>query len=129
MQKPTRTLSIGELSARVGLRPSALRYYEAEGLLPLAPRQGGKRRYDEGMVRRLVLIRTAQNAGFTIAEIKKLLAGAANGAALARGWRELAERKLPEIEAQVQRAREMQRWLREGLACDCISIETCRLVR
>src|SRR5438876_761099 len=65
-------LSIGEVARRTGVKPSALRYYEQEGLLPRASRTGGRRRYGERDVRMVELLRFAQQAGFTLDEIKKL---------------------------------------------------------
>jgi MerR family transcriptional regulator, redox-sensitive transcriptional activator SoxR len=123
------TLGIGEVAAHTRLRHSALRYYEAKGLIAPSGRIGGKRRYDRAVLRRLSLIRCAQAAGFTIPEIRKLLAGTAAGATPSKTWRELANRKLAEVSTLVRRAREMERWLREGLACDCVSIESCKLIR
>ena len=46
-------LSIGEVAAQVGVRTSALRYYESIGLLPAARRVNGRRRYDERSVQLL----------------------------------------------------------------------------
>ncbi|HYM70543.1 MAG TPA: MerR family DNA-binding transcriptional regulator, partial [bacterium] len=49
----TAHLTIGEVAKRVGLRPSAVRYYERIGILPEPARQSGRRRYDDGVFRRL----------------------------------------------------------------------------
>ena len=67
-------LTIGEVAERVGLRTSALRYYEDEGLLEPAARVGGQRRYEEDAVDRLVVIQFCRRLGFTLAEIRDLLA-------------------------------------------------------
>jgi MerR family transcriptional regulator, redox-sensitive transcriptional activator SoxR len=122
-------LAIGEVARRAGVRPSAIRFYEAAGLLPPpARRVGGQRRYDPGILQSLAVIHLAQQAGFTISEIRELLRGLAHGAAPSAQWRALAERKLPEIRALIRRAQEMQRWLDEGLRCDCLELGACRLV-
>ena len=120
-------LSIGEVARRAGVRPSALRFYEAAGLLDPPARRGGQRRYSPMVLQRLAVIELGQRAGFTIAEIRELLAGTAADAASER-WRALAQRKLPEVRALIQRAKEMERWLEEGLRCDCLRLEDCRLV-
>jgi len=71
--------TIGEVARRAGVRPSALRYYERIGVLPLPGRENGRRQYDEEVLRevlgRLAIVRVAQQAGFTIAEIRTLLDG------------------------------------------------------
>ncbi len=63
-------LTIGEVVRRAGIRASAIRYYEEAGLLPEPERVGNKRRYDEGVLRRLALISGAKRAGFTLSEIR-----------------------------------------------------------
>lgn len=70
-----RRLRIGELAAQVSLRPSALRYYEQIGLIPPPERIGGQRAYPPSTVRRIALIRMAQQAGLPLAEIRALFAG------------------------------------------------------
>lgn len=67
--------SIGEVARRTGVRPSALRYYEEAGILPAPARVGGRRRYDADVIRRVDLLRFAQQAGFTLDEIKTLFHG------------------------------------------------------
>ena len=72
-------LSISEFARAGGVGVETVRYYQRRGLLPLPPRTqgshgGGFRRYEEGDVRRLRFIRSAQAAGFTLEEIGELLA-------------------------------------------------------
>ena len=59
------TLTIGQFARRAGLNVSAIRYYEAQGLLPEAPRVGGQRRYSEATLNRLGVIDVAKRAGFS----------------------------------------------------------------
>ncbi len=67
-------LTIGQLARRTGLRPSALRYYEAEGLLEPASRtDAGYRLYDPATADTVRLIQRAQRLGFSLAEIRALL--------------------------------------------------------
>ncbi|MDQ3808835.1 MAG: MerR family transcriptional regulator [Chloroflexota bacterium] len=122
-------MTIGQAARRAGLRPSAIRFYEAAGLLPSPQRRpGGQRRYDPAILQWLAVIRVAQEAGFTIDEIRELFSGVAQGTAPSAQWRALAERKLPEVRALIQRAQEMERWLKEGLRCDCLDVAACRVV-
>ena len=73
------SMSIGEVAQRAGVRPSTLRYYESIGVLPTPERENGRRRYDGEVLRkaldRLAVVRVAQQAGFTISEIRMLLDG------------------------------------------------------
>jgi MerR family redox-sensitive transcriptional activator SoxR len=99
-------LAIGEVARRAGIRPSALRYYESIGLLPVPKRVSGQRRYDESTVQMLKVIQLAQRAGFTIAEVQTLLHGFAPGTALAARWQPLAQRKIAELDALTQQFKE-----------------------
>jgi MerR family redox-sensitive transcriptional activator SoxR len=118
-------LSIGEVAQRAGVRASALRYYEGEGLIPPVTRRGGKRIYDESVFERLSLIELGKGAGFTIVEIRMLLNGFDRRVPPGKRWRALAGGKLEEIEAQMERLRLMRRVLRAVRECTCPTFEDC----
>lgn len=118
-------LRMGELAARAGLAPSAIRYYEKLGLLPTPAREGGKRRYDPITQDWLALIKLAREAGFTIAEIRRLVTGFTPGTPPAVRWQALATRKLAEIDALVARTKRMRAVLRHALDCGCLRLEDC----
>jgi MerR family redox-sensitive transcriptional activator SoxR len=119
------TMRIGEVAHRARVRRSRIRYYEAEGLLPEPERESGQRRYDQSVLRRLAVIDIAQRAGLSLAEIRELVA--AGNEPLAGRLRELAERKLPEIDALIDRAERVQAWLRAATDCGCQTIDECGL--
>jgi DNA-binding transcriptional MerR regulator len=121
--KSSASLTIGQVAARAGLNPSHIRYYEQVGVLPEPERVGGQRRYDEEVLRRLGVIDVAQRAGLTLAEIRDLTGRPHAG----EGIRELAERKLPEVEALIERAHAMRRWLELARGCDCETVDACAL--
>jgi MerR family redox-sensitive transcriptional activator SoxR len=119
-------LPIGEVARRVGLRPSAIRYYERVGLLRPAPRAGGQRRYDRSALHRLSAIRLAQRAGFSLDEIRRLFeAERLPGGA---GWRALVEGKLREVRARMEQFQVMERMLLESLDCGCEAFDECPLI-
>ena len=80
-----RYLSIGELADKARVRASALRYWEQRGLLPGAHRERGRRMWPATAVRRVALIKMAQRAGFTLAEITQLVTGDATPPPRANG--------------------------------------------
>ena len=127
------SMSIGEVARSAGVRPSALRYYEGVGLLPPPERENGRRRYDGEVLRevldRLAVVRVAQQAGFTISEIRTLLDGFSEDFPPSERWRLMAREKLPEVEALVERALGMKDLLERGLRCECLSLEDCALIR
>ena len=118
-------LSIGEVSEISGLRPSALRYYEEAGLITPAARISGRRHYDASVLSRLRVIACAQDAGFTLAEVRRLLGGEQESPG---GWRALAERKLREVDAVIDKAKATRQLLEDSLGCDCIALEDCATV-
>jgi MerR family redox-sensitive transcriptional activator SoxR len=121
------TLSIGEVAARAGVNVSAIRYYERKGLLPEPERESGQRRYTGATVRRLGTIEVAKQAGFSLAEVRALLDSVDAGTPAHAQLRALAERKLPDVDALIQRAQEMRGWLSLATACGCESLEACAL--
>lgn len=118
-------LTIGEVARRSGLRTSAIRYYEQEGLLPAPPRASGRRSYSGEVFTALAVIRLSQEAGFTIPEIRKLMTGFGDEPASAR-WRRLAKDKLAEVDAMIERAQAMKALLEEGVRCGCLRLEDCK---
>ncbi len=118
-------LAIGEVARRTGVADSTLRYWETTGLLPAPDRVGGKRRYDPQTVRQVSLIVLIKRAGFTLAETRVILEGLSDRTPPPEIWRELARRKLPEIEQTIAEARTLRTILREGLHCDCLTLAEC----
>lgn len=118
-------LSIGEVAARTGLRPSAIRYYERVGILPEPGRVRGQRRYAPEVLDQVTVIRMAQEAGFTIAEIRDLFHGFPDGTPASARWHALASRKIAEVDALIARATRMRQVLEESLRCGCLSLEAC----
>jgi MerR family transcriptional regulator, redox-sensitive transcriptional activator SoxR len=121
------TLSIGEVARRAGLNASAIRYYERLGVLPDPDRESGRRRYTEETVRRLHVIQVAKRAGFTLDEARVLLAAEDDGTPAFEQIRELAQRKLPDVEALIARAEAMRDWLQTATGCNCETLDVCAL--
>lgn len=121
MKQPA--LTIGQVASRAGINSSAVRFYEREGVLPPAERVSGQRRYGEDTIRRLEVIDIAKRAGFNLDEIRLLVNDTSGELPL----RELAQRKLPEVEALIARAEAMRDWLLKAQHCRCSSLELCAL--
>ncbi len=121
------TFSIGEVAREAGVSVSAIRFYEREGLLSEAERVGGKRRFGPDVVRRLGVIDIAKQAGFSLDEVRTLLDSIDRGMPAHEELQALATRKLPEMDALIERARAMRDWLAVASACGCESLEDCAL--
>ena len=110
---PTRgkTLKIGEVSKESGIGIEALRFYERSGLLGKPVRsESNYRLYDEGVLDRLAFIKKAQTLGFSLDEIKRIIADAQHGASPCEDVREIVRRRLEELD---ERMREMKRYRKE----------------
>jgi DNA-binding transcriptional MerR regulator len=120
-------LSIGELARRTARAPSAIRYYEEIGLLPEPERLSGRRRYTEDAVRSLAVIDTAQRAGLTLDEIKLLLEADPTDREAVEELKRVAESKLLQVDAMIERATVVRRWLEAASRCECPSLDECCL--
>lgn len=118
-------ISIRQVTQQTGVRPSTLRYYEEIGLLHPTGRVSGRRQYDEGVLQRLALIQTGQQAGFTLAELGVLLNNILEAEAGGMGWHELVERKLREMDALLRNIESMKRLLEDIRDCDDVSLAEC----
>jgi MerR family transcriptional regulator, redox-sensitive transcriptional activator SoxR len=118
-------LTIGQVAAEARLRASAIRYYEAEGLLPQPHRRSGRRVYHRSILDRLALIKLASQCGFSIAETRTLLLGFAPNMRPARRWGSLAKAKLDELSETMARISRMKRVLKAVCRCKCLSIQEC----
>ena len=117
--------SIGEIAQKAGIAPSAIRYYERIGLLSPAERVGGKRRYDETILRKLGVIRMARQAGLTIADIQTLINEFPHDTPASKRWQTVATRKIPQLEKQIQNLQKMKSYLEETLNCQCATLDEC----
>ncbi|GHO44149.1 MerR family transcriptional regulator [Ktedonospora formicarum] len=119
-------LSIGEVAKSVGIRASAIRYYESIQLLPEPRRVSGQRRYDQSTIDTLKFIQTARHLGFTLTEIQSLLEEQRKEQApLSTRWQALVYHKLDEIQSIITRAHTLQRLLTLGQNCSCSNLEEC----
>lgn len=118
-------LRIGEVARRAGIAASAIRYYEKEGLIPVADRRGNARVYGPDILDRLALIELAKSAGFTVSETRQLLRGVSRRTPPGPRWRSLAQKKLTEVEARIIEAERMRAVLDAVMGCECPTFEDC----
>ena len=122
-------LTIGDMAARSGVAPSALRFYEREGLIRSTRTTGNQRRYERHELRRIGFIRIAQQVGVSLEEIREALAALpenrtptkADWARLSARWR----RKLEDRIAMMERLRDQ---LTGCIGCGCLSLHRCKLI-
>jgi len=121
-------LSIGQLAARTGLSVSAIRYYEAEGLIAPDRNAGGQRRFERADIRRLSFILIAQRFGFTLARIREVLTALPNARTpTPADWRNMAHGFRTDLDAQIAALQKMRDDLDGCIGCGCLSLPSCAL--
>ncbi len=113
-------LKVSDVAQRAGVSPDALRFYEREGLLPAPPRSSsGYREYDDTTAPRVQFIKGAQAMGLKLAEIKELLEIQDRGACPCGHTRTIVERRLAEIDAELERLGDLRRVLGQMAELEC----------
>lgn len=121
-------LTIGELAARSGLAPSALRYYEELGLITSVRTSGGQRRYARATLRRVAFVRAAQQVGLSLEEAGAAMARLpADRAPNAREWSRVAKVWEERVDGQIEELLRLKKRLRGCVGCGCLSLRKCRL--
>jgi MerR family redox-sensitive transcriptional activator SoxR len=121
-------LTIGALSERTGVATSALRFYEAEGLLHAARTDGGQRRYARDALRRVSFIRVAQQVGLSLSEIADVLASLPDGRTPnQRDWERLSNSWRPRLDEQIATLERLRDKLDGCIGCGCLTLKVCAL--
>jgi MerR family transcriptional regulator, redox-sensitive transcriptional activator SoxR len=122
-------LTIGALSERTGVATSALRFYEAEGLIHATRSDGGQRRYAREMIRRVSFIRVAKEVGLRLDEIGAALASLPDDRTPTKDdWGRLSTEWRPRIDHQIGVLERLRDRLTGCIGCGCLSLQACRLL-
>ena len=117
-------LTIGELAERSGVAPSALRYYEAQGLITAARTSGNQRRYERPTLRRVAFIRSAQRVGLSLEEITEALRTLPGGRTPTKAdWSRLSRSWRGRINEQIDRLERLRDRLDSCIGCGCLSLQ------
>ncbi|MCL1593704.1 MAG: MerR family DNA-binding protein [Actinomycetia bacterium] len=115
----TELLPIGSVAASTGASVSTVRYYEEIGMISVASRVGGKRRFHPETVGRVSFIRRAKEVGFSLGEIRSILDDEAGG------WLGVVEDKIDELDRRRGRLELMIAMLKEMRDCGCEAVASC----
>lgn len=123
-----RELSVGEVARRCGVAVSTIHFYEAKGLLAASRNAGNQRRYPREVLRRVAVIRIAQQAGVPLAEIKEALSGLPNGRTPnAEDWKKLASAWRAALQSRIDKLTQLRDDLEGCIGCGCLSVKDCPL--
>lgn len=125
---PSEGLSIGEIAARTGLAVSAIRHYEAEGLIAPWRNAGGQRRFQRSDIRRISFVMAAQKFGFSLSQIKVELDLLPRHRAPSRAeWTRIAQTFRVALDARIAQMEKLRDTLDGCIGCGCLSLEACAL--
>lgn len=121
-------LTIGQVGTRSGIAPSALRFYESEGLIRARRSSGGQRRFHRDVLRRIAFVRIAQRVGLTIQEIRAALATLPSGRTPTKAdWSRLSRAWKPRLDEQIATLERLRDRLTSCIGCGCLSFKACAL--
>jgi len=122
-------LTIGEVAARSGVAPSALRFYERQGLIASSRTDGNQRRYERAVLRRIAFIQAGRAAGVTLADIDAALARLPTSRTPSRkDWERLSNRWRDDLDARIETLQALRERLTTCIGCGCLSIDKCDLL-
>lgn len=124
--QPTELLTVSDVAHRSGFAPSALRFYEREGLLSATRTSGGQRRYARNVLRRLAFIRAARNVGLSLEEVAAALATLPGGRSPTRSdWTRLSRTWRGRLDEQITALTKLRDGLDSCIGCGCLSLQRC----
>lgn len=121
-------LTIGQLSARSGVAPSALRFYESVGLIHSERTAGNQRRYPRVELRRVAFVRAAQQVGLSLDEIHDALGRLPQGRTPTKAdWEKLSHSWRRRLDDQIAALEALRDRLTSCIGCGCLSLRRCQL--
>jgi MerR family redox-sensitive transcriptional activator SoxR len=121
-------IDIASLARRSGVAASALRFYEAQGLVRPVRGAGGRRYFPRSTLRRVAFVRAAQAVGLTLEEIRAALATLPEERTPTReDWARLSSAWAPMLEARIAALVRLRDALASCIGCGCLSLDTCAL--
>jgi MerR family redox-sensitive transcriptional activator SoxR len=123
-----RPLTVGEVAERSGVAVSALRFYEAEGLIQSTRNAGNQRRFARETLRRVAVIKVAQRLGIPLASIRAALKSLPEGRTpTAADWNRLSARWRADLDDRIEKLQQLRNQLSTCIGCGCLSLNDCPL--
>lgn len=121
-------MPIGALAQRTGLAVSAIRFYEARGLLTALRTAGNQRRFLRSDIRRLSVILIAQRLGLGLDEIERAFASLPQGRTpTLADWQRMSRSLRDQFDAKIRLLTRTRAKLDECIGCGCLSLQRCQL--
>lgn len=120
--------SVGKVAERCGIKVSTLHFYEQKGLIRSWRNQGNQRRYKADVIRRISVIKAAQQLGVSLEEIKQALASLPNNRApTTKDWEQLSQGWQQMLDSRINKLKKLRNSLSSCIGCGCLSLANCPL--
>jgi MerR family redox-sensitive transcriptional activator SoxR len=127
-ERGLKELSVGQAARRSGVAVSTLHFYESKGLIRSLRTRGNQRRYPRAVLRRIAIIKVAQNAGIPLATIQRALVSLPQDRApTLADWRKLSTGWRMELDSRIRKLIQLRDRLNDCIGCGCLSITACPL--
>lgn len=123
-----RELTVGEVAKRSGVAVSALHFYETRGLIRSHRTEGNQRRYSRDVLRRVAILKVAQDVGISLADIADAFASLPDGRTPTReDWTRLSTAWKADLDHRIRQLQKLRDGLGDCIGCGCMSITACPL--
>ncbi|MBO1898395.1 redox-sensitive transcriptional activator SoxR [Shewanella sp. BF02_Schw] len=120
--------SVGQVAKRCGINISAIHFYEQKGLISSWRNNGNQRRYTRDVIRRISLIKAAQQLGISLDDIKHAFAALPNErTATKEDWAELSNVWNKSLTLRITQMQKLKDSLEGCIGCGCLSMKNCPL--
>ncbi|ESK57056.1 MAG: redox-sensitive transcriptional activator SoxR [Moraxellaceae bacterium] len=121
-------LTIGELAKRSGVSVATIRFYEEKDLIWSTRTAGNQRRYQRAMLRRIAIIKAAQQVGISLKQIKETLSTLPKQqVATKKDWQIMSQKWQGQLDQQIMMLLQLRQQLDQCIGCGCLSLEQCPL--
>lgn len=124
----TKELTVGQVAKRCGLAVSAIHFYESKGLINSWRNSGNQRRYHRDVLRRVAIIKAAQQLGISLSDIAAALNSLPNERTpTASDWKKLSSRWRRDLDKRIAQLQQIRDELDGCIGCGCLSLKICPL--
>ncbi|MFQ3229539.1 redox-sensitive transcriptional activator SoxR [Reinekea sp.] len=121
-------LTVGDVAHRSGVSVATLHFYEQKGLILSRRNAGNQRRYERSVLRRVAIIKTAQQLGFTLADIYLSMESLPTSKTpTKKDWLAMSKQWQHELDNRIAKLEKLRDNLGECIGCGCLSLQSCKL--
>nr|WP_319922630.1 redox-sensitive transcriptional activator SoxR [Acinetobacter wuhouensis] len=121
-------LTIGEFAQRSAVSVSAIRFYEEKDLIWSTRTQGNQRRYPRAMLRRVAIVKIAQQVGISLQQVHDAFAVLPRHKVASKSdWQAMSQHWQMQLDQQIMNLLKLRQQLDQCIGCGCLSLDQCPL--